>query len=299
MIWIVEGLDKESQYRFGHTSTTGVSHSKPGFRDVVTWEKVWGPGSGTWVNLVAEPDQCEGAGWEKGEEGPDPQVWGVGLTGPSHCGPQPREEHHDIPMWQEPRCAGWTGREGGREVGQGRFPKAERSWEHSSIAWWPASVSALPSCCRVTLSRWLNLSHRVFCKMGMILVSISQDSCDEMNFNVHIFYPVYHLICAWHIARLMSVLAFIIVSRCKEGKHRPTVSTRGDVGETVSASDLQLGLHILHGEALCIQAEEGRAPQEARRSLWTLSGHFCQNLARSSVGKLTFIPVLAYPPGEK
>lgn len=99
--------------------------------------------------------------------------------------------------------------------------------------------------------------------MGMILVSISQDSYDEMNFNICIFYPVYHLICAWHIACLMSVLVFIVVSRCKEGKHRPAVSTRGDVGETVSASDLQSGLQILHGEALCIQAEEGRAPRKA------------------------------------
>ena len=59
---------------------------------------------------------------------------GIGLAGPSHCGPQSREEHHDIPMWQEPCCAVWTGKEGGREMSQGRSPKAVRSWEHSSIA---------------------------------------------------------------------------------------------------------------------------------------------------------------------
>lgn len=103
--------------------------------------------------------------------------------------------------------------------------------------------------------------------MGMILVSISQDSYDEMNFNICIFYPVYHLICAWHIARLMSVLVFIVVSRCKEGKHRPAVSTRGDVGETVSASDLQSGLQILHGEALVHPGRGGACPQEGRCSL--------------------------------
>ena len=67
----------------------------------------------------------------------------------------------------------------------------------------------------------------------------------------------------WHIACLMSVLAFIVVSRCKEWKHRPAASTRGDVGEIVSASDLQSGLQILNGEALCIQAEEGCAPRKA------------------------------------
>lgn len=61
----------------------------------------------------------------------------------------------------------------------------------------------------------------------------------------------------------MSVLAFIVVSRCKEWKHRPAASTRGDVGEIVSASDLHSGLQILNGEALCIQAEEGCAPRKA------------------------------------
>lgn len=53
--------------------------------------------SGMWVNLVAEPDKpCEGSGRGKGEGGPDPHAWSVGLAGPSHCGLQPREEHDDI-----------------------------------------------------------------------------------------------------------------------------------------------------------------------------------------------------------
>ena len=150
MIWIVEGLGKERPDRFGSTSTTALSCSKPGFRDVITWKKVWGLGSGTWVNLAAKPDQPrEGAGWGKGEEGPDPQVWNVGLAGPSHCGPQSREEHHDIPMWQEPCCAVWTGKGGGREMSQG-----SREASLGSIAPQPDSQHQSPLCHPVAGRLW-------------------------------------------------------------------------------------------------------------------------------------------------
>ena len=59
------------------------------------------------------------------------------------------------------------------------------------------------------------------------------------------------------------------------------MSTRGDVGETVSASDLQSGLQILHGEALCIQAEEGHAPRKPGAA-WTLLSEFSTKLSKKN-----------------
>lgn len=98
--------------------------------------------------------------------------------------------------------------------------------------------------------------------MGMMLVSISQCSCDdEMNFSICIFYHVNHLICAWHPVHVMSALAFIAVSKCEEGKHRPPVSTRGDADETASF-DLKSGLQVLHRELHGSGWRGGMLPQK-------------------------------------
>lgn len=118
-----------------------------------------------------------------GEGDPAPRAWSVRLVGPSQPGLQPREEYDEVHVYWEPQCTGWTGRGSDRaEAGTPIGEVPQRPWGMALGAqpYIQPNGQLKPQLCHlIAVCPWaadltsLSLSV-LFCKTGMMLVSVSQ-----------------------------------------------------------------------------------------------------------------------------